>query len=124
MNENRHVLVVEDECTSAMLLEFQLLKLGYSVAGIASSGEEAIQMATENQPDLVLMDIHLDGKLDGIETARLLRSSSEIPVVFLTATLDEKTLERARPTNPCGYLSKPIQEQELRNILQLALARD
>lgn len=124
MSAKHRVLIVEDEATSAILLEYQLLKLGCAVAGIASSGEEALELVRERRPDLVFMDIHLEGNRDGIETARLIGTEAGIPVVFMTATLDAKTLERAGTAKPHGYLNKPFTESDLLKLLHTAVLED
>ncbi len=116
-----HILVVEDDSVNAAKIEHQLIKLGYSVAGVVASGEEAIDLAEKSNPDLVLMDIGLDGKMDGIETANLIRRKFAIPVIYLTTNTDEQTLERARSTEAHGYLLKPILGPVLHSSLQIAL---
>ena len=119
--KNGHVLIVEDESVNAAVIEHQLRKLGYSVAGIATSGEEAIEFAQKAKPDVVLMDIQLEGRMDGVEAAIAIRKEMGIPVVYLTGNSDEQTLERARTTEAFGYLHKPFQEREVHSTLQLAL---
>jgi len=119
--KNGHVLIVEDESVNAAVIEHQLKKLGYSVAGIATSGEEALALAQKTKPDVVLMDIQLEGKMDGVEAAIAIRREMGIPVVYLTGNSDEQTLERARTTEAFGYLHKPFQEREVHSTLQLAL---
>jgi PAS domain S-box-containing protein len=121
ITKNGHVLIVEDESVNAAVIEHQLLKLGYSVAGIAVSGEEALALAQTAKPDVVLMDIQLDGQMDGVEAAIAIRREMNIPVVFLTGNSDEQTIDRARTTEAFGYLHKPIQEREVHSALQLAL---
>jgi PAS domain S-box-containing protein len=121
ITNNGHILIVEDEPVNAAVIEHQLKKLGYAVAGIAISGEEAIALAHRTRPDLVLMDIQLEGQMDGIEAAIAIRKETGIPVVFLTGNSDEQTIERARTTEAFGYLHKPIQEREVHSALQLAL---
>ncbi len=111
--ENTRILVVEDEAIVAKDIEGSLKNLGYAVCGRVYTGEEAIQKVTETQPDLVLMDILLKGDMDGIETAQQIRTRFNIPVVYLTAHADEKTLRRAKMTQPYGYLTKPFEEKEL-----------
>ena len=123
MHVNGHILIVEDEPINSTFIEHQLSKLGYSIAGIASSGETAIELAKTNKPELVLMDIQLEGELDGIETARILYRSMGIPVVYLTSTTDDETIERASETDAFGYLQKPFQQQEMHSTLQMALAK-
>jgi two-component system, cell cycle sensor histidine kinase and response regulator CckA len=121
ITKNGHVLIVEDESVNAAVIEHQLKKLGYSVAGIATSGEEALELAQKTKPDVVLMDIQLEGKMDGVEAAITIRKEMGIPVVYLTGNSDEQTIERARITEAFGYLHKPIQEREVHSTLQLAL---
>ncbi len=120
MAENR-ILVVEDESIIAADIKGCLQNLGYAVTSIARSGEEAIKKAEENNPDLVLMDIMLRGEMDGIETACQIRSRFNIPVVYLTAYSDEKLLERAKITEPFGYIIKPFNERELHTNIEIAL---
>jgi CheY-like chemotaxis protein len=98
------IMVVEDEIIVAEHIRRSLQNMGYSVTSVASSGAEAIKDAEDISLDLVLMDIVLDGEMDGIETAKLIRSRFNIPVVFLTAFSDEKILERAKITEPFGYI--------------------
>jgi two-component system, cell cycle sensor histidine kinase and response regulator CckA len=121
MSPNGNVLVVEDESVSALLIRHQLIKLGYSVAGVVGSGEEAVSLAQQNKPDLVLMDIGLSGSMDGVEAALAIRRTTGIPVVFLTASSDEETVERARAAEAYGYLHKPLKDREAHTTLQLAL---
>lgn len=115
------LMIVEDEIILAMELEEKLADMGYQVVGRVTSGEDALQKAGELLPDLVVMDIRLDGGLDGIETAKLLRKKYAVPVVYLTAYTDEKTLQRAKLTEPFGYLVKPYSEQELRTTVEMSL---
>lgn len=116
-----NILIVEDESIVAKDIQNSLKKLGYSVTGIASSGEDAIQMISENVPDIVLMDIMLKGEMDGIEAAGHLREKHNIPVIFLTAYADESTLKRAKITEPYGYIIKPFKEIDLQTSLEIAL---
>ncbi len=115
------ILVVEDETIVALDLQNSLKVLGYEVVGTASSGVEAIARAEKARPDLVLMDIILKGDMDGVETAESIRSRMDIPVIFLTACADEKTLQRAKVTEPFGYLIKPFEERELHGHIEIAL---
>ena len=115
------ILIVEDERVVAMDIQNRLKDLGYSVCGLASSGEDAVKKASELQPDLVLMDIVLKGKMDGIDAAGQIRERFNIPVVYLTAFSDEKTLQRARLTGPYGYILKPFEDSELRSNVEMAL---
>ncbi len=115
------VLVVEDEAITAMEIRATLNRLGYRVSGIASTEEEAISNTMKHSPDLILMDIHLKGKDDGISLADQLRTKFDIPVVYLTAFSDDDTLKRALFTQPYGYIVKPFSEQELRSMIETAL---
>jgi PAS domain S-box-containing protein len=117
----KRILVVEDEIITARDIKECLQDNGYVVPAIASSGEEAIIKVEEENPDLVLMDIMLKGKMDGIETAQQILSISNIPVVYLTAYSDKKILERAKITEPFGYILKPINERELHISIEIAL---
>ncbi|OZH56156.1 hypothetical protein AFK68_00020, partial [Hydrocoleum sp. CS-953] len=117
------ILVVEDELIAAENIARNLKKLGYEVIGIVDSGEEAIQAATENHPNLVLMDIMLQGDLDGIEAAGHIRSELKIPVIYMTAYADDDTLGRAKLTEPYGYLVKPFKPQALRTTIEIALQK-
>jgi PAS domain S-box-containing protein len=115
------ILVVEDDPVISMLLKNRLTKLGYQVTGIVSTGEEAITLAGQNAPDLALMDIKLDGPMDGVETARQLRTLFDIPVIYATAFTDEALLNRAKEAEPLGYLVKPYGERDLRSVIEMAL---
>ena len=115
------ILVVEDEAVVARDIAQQLIALGYAPVGHATRGEEAVALALELHPDLVLMDIQLRGVMDGIAAAGLIRERSMIPVVFLTAYAADDTLERAKKVQPYGYILKPFSERELRTVLEMAL---
>ena len=117
------IMIVEDEGIVVLDIRSNLQELGYEVAGVASSGEEAIEKVAEERPDLVLMDIRLQGRLDGIDAAGQIRARFDIPVVYLTAHADEATLQRAKLTEPFGYLLKPFEERELQTTIELALYR-
>lgn len=119
--EKKQILVVEDEIIIAEGIQRKLEKMGYAVPAIVSSGEDAIKRIKENNPDLVLMDIVIQGNMDGIETALHIHSLFDIPVVYLTAYADEKTLQRAKITEPFGYLIKPFKERELQITIEIAL---
>ncbi len=115
------ILVVEDESIVALDIKNSLNILGYEVVGHASSGEDAIARAMETRPDLVLMDIILKGEMDGIQAAETIRARLDVPVIFLTACADDKTLNRAKVTEPFGYLLKPFEEWELHGHIEIAL---
>ncbi len=122
MNRSR-ILIVEDEVVVAMDIEARLRSMGYDVAGRVDTGEGAIAMAADRVPDLVLMDIRLKGPMDGIDAAKVVRVQSEIPVVFLTAHADERTIERAKLSEPFGYILKPFDDRDLRTVVEMALYR-
>jgi len=115
------ILVVEDEIIIARELEARLQEIGYEVVGIAATGAEAIALAEEEHPDVVLMDIVLKGDMDGIEAATHIRSDFRIPVIYLTAFTDKATLARAQATQPYAYLVKPFAERELYANIEMAL---
>ena len=115
------ILVVEDERMVAKDIERRLHRLGYTVCAIASSGPEAIAQAAQTQPDLVLMDIVLQGPMDGVEAAEQIRAHSHIPVIYLTAHVDAHTLQRAKSTEPFGYILKPFDTKTLQTTIAMAL---
>lgn len=117
------ILIVEDERIVALDLQRRLVKLGYPTPAMAASAEQTMLLIDEFNPDLVLMDIHIDGDVDGIETAHRIRRSRQIPLIFLTAYSEESTLARARQTLPYGYLIKPFSERELHTTIQVAVER-
>jgi PAS domain S-box-containing protein len=116
-----NILVVEDDFVIAKLLAESLQELGYQVAGIVSTGEEAVERAAKVHPDLVLMDIRLKGEMDGIEAGEQISGDLHIPLVYLTAYSDERTVERAKITEPYGYLIKPFTDTELKTTLEMAI---
>lgn len=116
-----HLLVVEDEKIIALDLQRRLEKFGYTVVALASDAESALQLAREHRPDIVLMDIMLGGERDGVDAAIAIREELEIPVVFLTAYADERTVERAKQAEPVGYVLKPFKERELQTTIEIAL---
>ena len=121
--EKVRILVVEDETVVAMDIANTLRKLGHEVTDTVPSGEQALARVKENRPDLIFMDIGLKGEMDGIETATQIRSLYSIPVIFLTAFVDEKTLDRAKGTVPAGYITKPFEENDLRIAVEVGLYR-
>jgi PAS domain S-box-containing protein len=121
--ENAKILIVEDEKIVARDIENRLKSFGYAVAAVVSTGEAAIKKAAETLPDLVLMDILLKGDMDGVRAAEQIRTRFNIPVIYLTAYADDKTLQRAKITEPFGYIIKPFEERELRTTIEIALYR-
>lgn len=118
---NEKILIVEDEKIISLDLQRRLEKFGYEVTGLATTGEEAISLAEKRQPDIVLMDIMLAGETDGIDAAKIINRRFQIPVIFLTAYADEKTLERAKEAEPFGYILKPFKEKELYTTIDISL---
>lgn len=118
----KKILIVEDEGIIAMTLRTVFEGLGYGVADIAMTGPEAIELARTHRPDLVLMDIKLDGNMDGIEAARLIRENADIPILFLSGNVDPDTVARARAVGPAGFVSKTvIEDRELKRVVEKAL---
>jgi diguanylate cyclase (GGDEF)-like protein len=115
------ILLVEDEGLIARDLEDTLTRLGYRVSGIASEGTQAIEMARDLHPQLVVMDVGLRGEVDGIEAACAIQEQEPVPVIFLTGHTDTETLQRAVLTGPLGYLTKPFQEADLRSVIEVAI---
>jgi PAS domain S-box-containing protein len=115
------VLVVEDDPVMAGMIRNFLTKSEYRIAGMVTTGEEAVKMAGSSKPDLMLMDVHLDGEMDGIEAAHLIWSQFHIPVVYLTSSADDETIYRAASSEAYGYLQKPVREKVLSSTIQLAL---
>jgi len=117
----KKILIVEDESIIAMEIESRLQKLGYEVVAIAQAGQEAIAKVKELHPELILMDIFLKGEMDGVKATEAIRKEFEIPIVYLTANTDEQTFQRAKVTEPFGYLLKPFEERELHTTIEIAL---
>lgn len=124
------ILVVEDERITAEDIRAGLKFAGYKVPTVCSTGEDAVQQAGRLEPDLILMDIKLEGEMDGIEAAAQIKKSHDIPVIYLTAYSDEETVERAKLTEPSGFLvkgqgllSKPFDENELHAAIEITLYR-
>jgi PAS domain S-box-containing protein len=115
------VLIVEDEPIVALDLQQEIEAFGCEVVGTAESADEALMAVERNRPDLALMDVRIAGSMDGIQTARLLRSMYQVPVIFLTSYSDDSTITRAARELPYGYLTKPFQRGELKASLRVAL---
>ena len=115
------ILIVEDEAVVAMDIQSRLEELGYTVIGSIRSGDAAIQTACALRPDLILMDINLQGEMDGISAAARIQEQNLTPIVYITAHGDEDTLRRAMITEPLGFIVKPIDHQKLRITIEVAL---
>jgi len=117
----KRILIVEDESILALDLKNRLEKMGYFVTGMVTKGEHAFEMAFETEPDLVLMDIKLAGKIDGIQAAEHMRKLFSLPIIYVTAYSDDATLQRAKRTQPFGYIVKPITNQVLQSNIEMSL---
>jgi len=115
------IFIVEDEMIIAANISLQLTNLGYHIVGMASKGEVALLKIKENLPDIVLLDIQLKGELDGIETAKLLQKEHDIPIIYLTANVDEAHFNRAKDTHPYAYISKPFKKLDLQHAIELTI---
>jgi PAS domain S-box-containing protein len=122
-DEATSVLIVEDDQSTAAQIRRVLEKYGYRVAGIASSGHQALEMSAAQHPNIVLMDILLGGGMDGVATAQLIGGNFQIPIIYLTSYADERTLQRAKITAPHGFVMKPFDELQLHAAIQMALSR-
>jgi PAS domain S-box-containing protein len=120
MMEKPVIFIVEDEAIVADDIRESLISLGYAVAGTAKSGETALEKIKMSSPDLVLMDIHIAGAMDGVETAGKIHELYDIPVIYLTAYSDKALLDRAKVTEPYGYVIKPFDERELQSVIETA----
>lgn len=121
--KNASILVAEDEGIIAKDLERRLVRQGYAVSAVVASGEDAIRKAGELRPNLVLMDIVLYGDIDGIDAAGVIRQRFDIPVIYLTAYADDGILERAKLTEPYGYVIKPFEDRDIHSAIEIALYR-
>jgi CheY-like chemotaxis protein len=119
----KNILIVEDEMVLAMSMRLDIENMGYRVSGVAMSGEEAIALVEGGCPDLILMDITLDGEMDGIATANQIIERHSVPIVFLTGNSDEDTIKRLGETSPYGFLKKPVFEQALKESIENALEK-
>ena len=121
MTPRSKIIIVEDEIIIALDLKLRLENLGYSVLNIAFNGEDAMKLTGETNPDLILMDIQLNGKMDGITVANQIRSLHNIPFIYLTGSHDNSLLERAKQTDPIGFISKPFDETEIQSLIERAI---
>lgn len=123
MEARAKILIVEDERISAEEMRRSLEYMGYAVTSIVSSGEGAVKEAESSRPDLILMDVKLKGRIDGVEAAKRIRARDDIPIIYITALSDKQTLERIKETEPLGYVHKPIEDKELYTAIEMALWR-
>ena len=116
------ILIVDDDRTTASIMQLHLNNFGYHVAGVASSAKEAIKIARDIEPDLVLMDIRLGEGADGIDAAMAISKYMDVPIIFVTAHSDSDTLRRAKIVNPVGFINKPLRESDLKTTIEFAIS--
>ncbi len=121
MVADERIMIVEDEGVTSWTIKVALEAMGYSVVGISMTGEEAVEMALVEKPDLILMDIILKGEIDGIMAAYNIRKKLDVPVIFVTAHASADTVKRASVTEPYAYIIKPFTDKELRSNIETAL---
>jgi len=121
MSKKTKILIVEDEMIIAANISLQLTTLGYEVTGIMPRGEDALLHIEDNLPDIILLDINLKGKIDGIETAEAMQKTHDTPVIYLTANIDDAYFNRAKKTHPYGFISKPFKKLDLQRAIELTL---
>lgn len=119
----KKVVIVEDEALIALDLEMIMESMNFKVVGISDNGDEALDIISSRDPDLILLDINIRGQKDGIELAEIIRTKTQKPFVFITSYADRNTLERAKHTLPYGYILKPFSEMELKATIEIALFR-
>jgi CheY-like chemotaxis protein len=120
---NPKVLIVEDDKIIVYIEKWRLSKLGYDICGSAGTGAEAMNCVANMRPDVVLMDINLEGEIDGIETAGRIKKDFNIPVIFVSGYFDEATIARAKAINPDGFLRKPFDDDDQRIAIELGLKK-
>ncbi len=123
MEQNVKILIVEDEMLIAAKISTLLTELGYEVTGILARAEDALVHATENAPDIALLDIHLKGHMDGVELSQALQKGRELPIIFLTANADDATFNRAKAAKPYAFISKPFKKLDLQRAIELTISR-
>lgn len=123
MSEKARILVVEDDMIIAANISLHLSKLGYEITGIESRGEDAVNHALENHPDIILMDIQLKGKLSGIEAAKQIQNKMDIPLIYLTANSDDISFQKAKETHPYAFISKPFNKLNLERTVALVVEK-
>jgi len=117
------VLLVEDDDIIARVEDWRLKNLGYTVCGRAINSHEAMELVKNKKPDVILMDINIKGDIDGIDTAKMIKKTYQIPVIYVTSHSDGATLERAKETKPDGFIIKPFDDNDLRVAIELALKK-
>lgn len=123
MSDKIKILIVEDEMVIAANISLQLTELGYEVIGIVPRGEDALKQIEINAPDILLLDINLKGDLDGIETAKAMQKTHNIPIIYLTANIDDANFNRAKTTHPYGFIAKPYKKLDLQRTIELTISQ-
>lgn len=121
--EKIKILIVEDDMIIAADISMQLTKMGYDITGILPRGEDALDHVAQNKPDIILMDISLKGKMDGVQTAKVIYERHQIPLIYLTANADESTFSRAKETRPEAFISKPFKRIDLSRAIELVVSK-
>ncbi len=119
----KKILIVEDDKMLCTIFEMFIKQLGHDLVGISQTGEEALQICEINRPDVILMDIHLTGEMDGIETAKIISERFDIPVIFVTSDIEEETIHSATYNNTYGFLMKPIYKSSLGVSIEFAYSK-
>ncbi|GLR19676.1 LytR/AlgR family response regulator transcription factor [Portibacter lacus] len=122
-NEALKILIVEDDMIIAADISMQLIKMGYQIIGMCTRAEDAIKMVESNSPDIVLMDIILSGKMNGIEAAQMILDQFQTPLIFMTSNYDDATFQKALKTKPFAFIAKPFQKTELERALKITANR-
>ncbi len=117
MRSPLHILLVEDEALLAMEMQMELERAGHFVCHVSATGEDAVDRVSEKRPDLILMDTRLAGKMDGIETARIILASYSVPVIFITGYSVDSIRQRAEDLHPYGYITKPVRFDALQRMM-------
>jgi CheY-like chemotaxis protein len=117
------ILLVEDDDIVSRVATWRLEKLGYEVCGRATNSSDAVNMAMQHHPDLVLMDIKIAGPSDGISTAKVLKKTLSVPIIYLTSHTDDETIARAAETQPAGFIAKPFEDKDLKIAIEMALRK-
>lgn len=123
MRDKTKILIVEDEMIIAANISLQLEQLGHEVTGIVPRGEDALKQLEISKPDILLLDINLKGTLDGIETAQAMQKNYNIPIIYLTANIDDAHFNRAKTTHPYGFIAKPFKKLDLQRTIELTISQ-
>jgi len=123
MTSNAKILLAEDDAIAAQHLKQSLIRMGYQVTGVVHAGEDIVESVVSDRPDIILMDITLGGKIDGISAAKKVHTLEDLPIIYVTANSDDEIFERAKLTDPYAYLTKPYELNQLQNAIEIALVK-